>query len=61
MQTGRKLRCANTELVATREQLNKRLSGTVVQQNFSDLEQDLEETTAQESRQGRDMQVAIPR
>ena len=30
-----------------------------VPQDFSDLEQDLEETTAQESRQGKDMQVLI--
>ncbi len=30
-----------------------------VWQDFSDLEQDLEETTAEDSRQGKDMQVAL--
>lgn len=30
-------------------------------QDFSDLEQDLEETTAEDSRQGKDMQVSSPK
>lgn len=33
------------------------LKGQLLVQDFSDLEQDLEETTAEDSRQGKDMQV----
>lgn len=58
--TGMTLRCFTraVRLAIAYVAVESGLQGILVQ-DFSDLEQDLEETTAEDSRQGKDMQVRV--